>query len=439
MTFTGVVFLLLFCGGVGLALVRHPIYGLYLYIAVFYLDPVNRWWGASLPDLRWSYTSAAATLLAIVLQGRYRTRTAFYSHAPVWLFIVYVLWMFVRTPWAVSSEDNWYDLTIYFKYVVVIYLVYTLVDSKQLLAGFLLVHALGCLYLGVLAWQSGAGGRLDGIGGPGINDANSMAMQLATGVYAAAAYYFAEKGWRRYLVVPVVPFALNGLVMSGSRGGFLAMLMGGFVFYMLRPTRQFRVILPYAVMGVLLLGYVASATFIERMSSLTKPVEEQSEEDLSVETRLVLFNTQWRMVLDHPLGVGGGGTAALSYQYLDPIYLSGDKGRSSHNSIMSALVDQGFPGVFIWLAIIWSLAKRIRFNRRWCNIRRDVQAGWLNAGVGGMFAVVFVAGLFSPQQRTEVYVWTLALACAFVHIMRESASRSAGGVGSRVQMVGEPR
>lgn len=440
MSISGVAFLLLFLGGLGMALLRHPIYGLYVYVAVFYLDPINRWWGVALPDLRWSFSAAAVTLVATLVHARSRSQGALLSHAPVWLFLVYVLWMFIRTPWAVDAEENWYQLTIYAKYLLVIYLVYTLVDSRKHLAGFLFVHSMGCFYLGYLAWWTGGGdgGRLDGIGGPGINDSNSMAMQFATAVFAAAAYYFAKADWRRFLVVPVVPFALNGLVLSGSRGGFLSAVIGGIVFFLFRPAGSLRVVLPYAVLGVALLGYVASESFIERVGTLTESVEQQADADLSVATRLVLFKAQWRMVLDHPLGVGNGGTAAMSASYLDPIYMSEAGGRSSHSSIMSALVDLGFPGVFIWLAILWTLWLRLLINRRWCNRASDVEAGWLNAGVAGMFAVVFIAGLFSPQQRTEVYVWILALACAFTHIIR-AASIADGGraLQSPIQIVGE--
>jgi hypothetical protein len=425
MSITGIVFLLLFLAGLGLALFRQPIYGLYVYVAVFYLDPVNRWWGSTLPDLRWSFTAALVTLIATFVRSSRVSRVPMFSNAPIVLFFIYVGWMFLRTPWAVDPDEHWLHMTIYAKYLLVIYLVYSLVDSRQHLTGFLLVHSMGCFYLGVLAWSVGTGSeRLDGVGGPSINDSNSMAMQFATGVYAAAAYYFAAsgKGWRRLLVVPAVPFALNGLVLSGSRGGFLAVLAGGAVLFFTRPTRQLRVVLPYAILGVLLLGYVASTNFVTRMSGLAKPVAEQADADLSVETRVVLFKTQWRMALDHPFGVGNGGTAALSYTYLDPIYWATEggvkSGRASHNSIMSALVDQGFPGVVVWLAIIFTLVSRIRSNKRWCDQYGDLEAGWLNAGLAAMFAVIVAAGMFSPQQRTEVYVWTLALLCAFAHIIR---------------------
>ena len=54
MSLTGLAFLLAFAAGIGLAVMRHPLFGLYTYIAVFYLHPPSRWWGETLPDLRWS-------------------------------------------------------------------------------------------------------------------------------------------------------------------------------------------------------------------------------------------------------------------------------------------------------------------------------------------------------------------------------------------------
>jgi O-antigen ligase len=177
------------------------------------------------------------------------------------------------------------------------------------------------------------------------------------------------------------------------------------------------------VIAILLFGYLASDAFIERMNTLTEPVEAQAEADMSVATRLELLQVQWRMAMEHPLGVGNSGTAALSYTYMESKYWSSQGGRSSHNSIMSALVEQGFPGAFVWILIMVLLALKLRANRRWCVAGRDTEAGWLNAGLAGMFAVVVVAGLFSPQERTEVYVWILAMTCAFAHIRNAAIDR----------------
>ena len=53
-----------------LALWRYPVCGVYLYIMIFYVHPPSRWWGQSLPDLRWSMLSAAIALLALIVHWR---------------------------------------------------------------------------------------------------------------------------------------------------------------------------------------------------------------------------------------------------------------------------------------------------------------------------------------------------------------------------------
>ncbi|MCK6369959.1 MAG: hypothetical protein L6Q83_01330, partial [Gammaproteobacteria bacterium] len=67
---TATAFLLLFLALAALALFRHPVYGLYLYLAAFYVHPPSRWWSMMLPDLRWSLLTAAIALLALVIHRR---------------------------------------------------------------------------------------------------------------------------------------------------------------------------------------------------------------------------------------------------------------------------------------------------------------------------------------------------------------------------------
>ena len=60
MSLTGMLFMVAFMAALTLALVRHPIYGLYAYVADFYLHPPSRWWGQFLPDMRWSMLAASS-------------------------------------------------------------------------------------------------------------------------------------------------------------------------------------------------------------------------------------------------------------------------------------------------------------------------------------------------------------------------------------------
>jgi O-antigen ligase len=105
---------------------------------------------------------------------------------------------------------------------------------------------------------------------------------------------------------------------------------------------------------------------------------------------------------------------------------------------MSALVEQGFPGAAIWLAILVTLVKRLRANRDLADRAGDLRLEWLNTGVAAMLAVVIVAGLFSPQARTEIYVWILALVCVFDPLLRGSTRQlgereSEGGLSRTVK------
>ena len=176
-------FLAFFAAGLFLCAFRHPVWGLYTYILVFYLDAPNRWWGAYVPSLRWSLIIAAATLvMTVFLQLRKDSnRPNFFSQPPQLLFALYVLLMIVQIFWAIAYDHM--DGVVYFvKYLLVLYLIYSLVDNKERVIGFFSCHVLGCFYLGMVALSSGGGGRLNGVGGPGIDDANSLGMQMATGV-----------------------------------------------------------------------------------------------------------------------------------------------------------------------------------------------------------------------------------------------------------------
>ena len=187
MTLTGLLFMLGFFGGLGLALARHPIYGLYTYLAVFYADPPSRWWGHFLPDLRWSFTAAIVTLIAIWWRlPKIPGRQAWYSTAPAKIMIVFVIWFWILSFWALDLRQHLGAAVLVTKYLAVYYLFYKLADSPGKITGILLAHLAGCLYLGIIAFGADASERLDGVGGPGINDSNTLGMHLATGVAVGA-------------------------------------------------------------------------------------------------------------------------------------------------------------------------------------------------------------------------------------------------------------
>ena len=88
-----------------MAFTRHPIYGLYFYLASIYVHPPSRWWGQMVPDLRWALTSAAITALAILWhRGRLAPKTPWYANGAAIVLILYAGWMIVQSAWALDLE-----------------------------------------------------------------------------------------------------------------------------------------------------------------------------------------------------------------------------------------------------------------------------------------------------------------------------------------------
>jgi hypothetical protein len=446
MSLTGLAVLLGFAGGLGLALFRHPRYGLYTYMAVYYLDPPSRWWGASLPDMRWSLIAGVVALLATLRKPLPPGTPSWSTTRPARLLLAFTVWLWIQNLWALAPDENLEASILFTKYVILFVMLYRLVTSLEELNGVLIAHVLGCFYLGWLAHVAPAGGRLEGVGGPGIDDSNALAMFMATGIVCASMVVLGEKGWKRWTAILAMPFLLNTIVQSQSRGAMLALVCAGLVLFYLKPKpfrRQFYV---FAVLGMVLFGMVAQSTFWDRMRTLEATVDDNEQIDSSAESRVVLAHAQLQMFLDHPLGVGHRGTAVLSPRYLDAKWLTKDPNdptaapaRSSHNSFMSALVEQGIPGavIFIWLAA-WVL-KSVFTLKRFLNVAADERSPILIYGpaVAGGAIVVLVAGMFTDYLKTEVQIWMWALLAAItaVHIPK-AATRA--GAASRVQPLRRP-
>jgi len=415
---TGALFLLSFAVALWFTLFRHASYGLYTYVALFYLSPQARWWGESLPDLRWSLFIGVATLLASWRVPPVPGRTPWLSTSPAKAMLLFAVWLWIQNFWALDPAAHLDASFLFTKYLLLYYLIYRLVVTPEDQWRFLLVHVAGCAYFGYLAFITPSSGRLEGVGGAGVNEANAFAMQMSTGVVVAAMLALSAPGWRRWFAIATLPFMLNGIIHSGSRGGFLALIAGGMVLWYLKPHASRRLFYVFAVLGVMLFGVLArDPEFWERMQSMETAVGSHRDEmDDSALSRIALVNAQWQMVREYPLGAGHRGTAVLSPRYIEDRFLAGPEGerrRASHNTFMTALVEQGIPGALIyawwWL---WTLRTVVRVRRgdaRESKETEDPRRVALLPAIAAALAVVFIAGMFVDYIKAEVQIWFWAL------------------------------
>jgi hypothetical protein len=192
MAVTGFLFTIGFIAMMALALLRHPIWGLYGYIAVFYLHPPSRWWGQFLPDMRWSLVASAVTLIALLRVKDLSGRPSWLSLTPARILIAFTIWLWIQSFWALNPAAHNEATVLFTKYIVLFYLIYRLVQTSEELRRFMLAHIAGCFYLGWIAFTSTVSGRLEGVGGPGIDEANALGMHMGTGAMAGAMIILVE-------------------------------------------------------------------------------------------------------------------------------------------------------------------------------------------------------------------------------------------------------
>ena len=399
-----------------LGFLRHPIYAFYFYLGSMYVFPPARWWSYMLPDLRWALLAAAITALAIVVRrDKLTAKPAWILCVPAVVMTLYATWMWIQLPWALDTETHLDGSVRFVKYILTFWFVYRIADTKERVRDVLFAHMLGCALLGLLAHTMGrSGDRLDGVGGPGIDDANTLGMYLATGALTALGLLLTQRGWRRWVSLAAGAMILEGLVLTNTRGAFLGLVGGTLVFLVFKAREHRRLFWGVALVGLLGMAVIIDQKFVDRMLSIRDSTADTEDVDQSARSRLVLMRAQWEMFLAYPMGSGHRGTAALSRRYLDDRWLTTsdveeERARSSHNTFMTTLVEQGVPGalMFIWLSI-WTLRALVRL-RSFARSHGDPELTTLGATVGAVLGVVFVSGSTADFLMAEVQFWMFAL------------------------------
>lgn len=433
-------FLLFCCACTVLAFVRHPIYALYFYLAATFVFPPARWWGYVFGGTRWSLIAAAITILAVVFhRGKLKPKPNWLSSVPAAAMVLYGTWMWIQTPWALDTTVHVEAATQFFKYIVAFWFFYRIADTKEHARDILFAHVLGCGLLGVLAMQVGRNGdRLDGVGGPGMDDANTLGMYLATGVLTALGLLMTQTGWRRWTAGGAVLVILNGLILTNTRGAFLGLVAGFILLAAFKAKAHRRMFWSVAIVALLGFAAIVDKSFIERMGSITESAVDSEDVDQSARSRIFIARAQVQMFLEYPQGCGHRCTAVLSPRYLEQRWLttdaSGDSARASHNTFMTALVEQGIPGamIFIWLTL-WTLLTTVRFKGKETP-DRDPEIGTLVAAVVAVLASIFVAGNTADFLMAEGQFWMLA---ALVSMLRFAGSKAPGEAPTNREVVYE--
>ncbi len=398
------------------AFTRHPIWALYFYLGTTYVFPPGRWWGYMFGDFRWALVSAVVTVLAVAFhRGKLNNKPLWLANVPALAILFYAAVMLLQSPWALSAVDHGNATVQWIKYLIAFWFVYRVVDTPERVRDLMFAHVLGCALLGIYALTTGrVGDRLDGVGGPGLDDSNTLGMYFATAGIVGLGLLLAESGWRRWVTLASLALVMNGLVLTNTRGALLGLIAGGLFIAVFRSKVHRRFFWVLAAFGCIGFYSILDKAFIERMLTISHAAAhaDNEEADSSARSRMVIIEAQWKMFLDHPLGTGRKGTAALSPRYMEERWLTvdatGAAQRSSHNTFMTALVEQGLVGALLYLWVnAWILVAAMRLNRLE-RAHRDARVTTWGAAIGGALVVIFVSGNTADFLMAEVFFWLCA-------------------------------
>jgi hypothetical protein len=432
------LFLLVFFGGIAVALINGGASAFIVYELVYFLNPGERWWAVEVPELR--YSLIMVILMIVALIRRYRD----YSSISPWsgqvtfiwmaalLVMYYFAYLFALNP--VFHHRFTFEFT---KLIIIMFIAYKLVNSEVVLNACLWAYLLGCTYIGFVATSTGrnSGNRVEGIGMVDSPDANGTAAALVPA--AVLLMYFAWQGNMKVKLMAVFMGALiaNGLVLINSRGSFLGVVvsLGLFLMYMIFSRHQRKGQKSMAIF-MIILGlsgalYITDDQFWQRMETL------KEGQDGSSTSRIVFWFKTFDMLKDHPLGMGIYGYNTLAPLYMDDATRGGVELRSVHSMWFQGLGEVGWIGFGIFLSMLISLLKLSLKAKRFVLEKKDYETYFKILTLECALLGFLVSGTFINRFRSEILYWMILFLAIGVKIYYLQPNSKNSSVNNKVDSI----
>jgi putative inorganic carbon (hco3(-)) transporter len=226
-------------------------------------------------------------------------------------------------------------------------------------------------------------GRLNGLLGGNYGDPNDLALAFVISLPMCFALLFLTKSliWKAAWTAAILVMTY-AIFRTGSRGGFLALIVTGSVFlweFAIRGRRPY--LLVFAALVGVIIPISSSRTVVRRFQETFNPNSETSSAHASSEERKELF---WRSVdvtKEHPIfGVGPDNFIQLSGNW-----------HVAHNSYTQLSAEGGIPALILYVLILCCGFKNIRKAKRLAGRSKEsaVFAKALHASLIGYMAGSF--------------------------------------------------
>jgi len=264
-----------------------------------------------------------------------------------WLVLGFYLWFCCSYFWTIEPLATAEKIRSYFQEMMIVWLVWEFVESPEDLRSLMRAYLAGSCVLAALTLANFR--SMEAVAADQIRfvatgqDANDVARFLDMGLPLAALLLHHERHWSwRLLALGYLPLGLTAVVLTASRGGFMAAMiaLSGCGLLLIRTNR--RTILAGALalsaIAAVLWTIVPRETF-ERLATI--PSQFQGGD---LNERLNIWIAGWHAFVRSPL-IGTGAGTFVSAARMNPV-------DTAHNTIVSILVGGGLCALSLAFAIV---------------------------------------------------------------------------------------
>ncbi len=283
-----------------------------------------------------------AAVPAVLQAGRLR------SPGPLqWLVLVFYLWFCCTGFWTIDPAETFYRIRAYFQEMMVVWLVWEFAETPRDLRTLLRAYIAGSWVLAALTVANFSSPEAVAAGQVRFaaygQDPNDVARFLDLGFPLAALLLDSGSGWlQRLLAVGYLPLGLVAVLLTASRGGFVAAVvaLAGCAAVLVRGHAK-------AVLAVLFASPAIAAGLWFAIPSATFARLATIPEQLrggGLNQRLNIWSAGWRAFLHAPF-IGSGAGTFVRAAGTAPI-------DTAHNTGLSILVGGGLCALFLAAAIV---------------------------------------------------------------------------------------
>jgi probable O-glycosylation ligase (exosortase A-associated) len=346
---------------------QQPWIGVLTFSWISYMNPHKYAWGIA-------RTFPVAFIVALVtIAGMYITKDRVKLPKDWALRLIGCLWVLfvITTIFAINQEEAWGQLNKVSKILLMTFVTVKLINSPSKLRYLMLVIAfsIGLIGLKGAIWAISSGGvnRVYGPDGSFLADNNDLA--LALNMTLPLMLYLSKdepRTWLRWGLKTCFVGSIIAVIFTYSRGGFLAMVLVGFMLLIKARYKALAVITLFV--GVLALAFIVPQQWTDRMDT----IKQGEEQDASAHGRVNAWRAATNIALQRPL-TGGGFQVFVPWifeQYAPEPWNFHDV----HSNYFEMLGEQGFIGLGLYMSLLFYCLVTAS-TLKW-RIRRDPKLVW---------------------------------------------------------------